>query len=138
MIETRSQVVSDADKLGEVLIIDDSDVVRKALAGRLRDAGIRTLEMPSPIGATRVILAHDVSVVVINVMTSGMRGDGLVKLFRGNRRFENLAVVLVSGESDVDIHRLQMEIGADAALPKKSLEDIVPAVQKAWTRRFRR
>ena len=47
------------------------------MAQLLMDAGMRVHTLPSPIGATRAILANKVDVVVIDVMMPGMRGDRL-------------------------------------------------------------
>jgi PleD family two-component response regulator len=118
-----------------VLVVDDSDIAREAMLRMLKDAGMRALELASPIGATRTILNNKVEVVVIDVLMPGMRGDRLASLFRGNPRFKRLAVVLVSGEQDVDLERMAREAGADAAVSKSRLSDLVPTIRRALRRR---
>ena len=117
-----------------VLVIDDSDVARARMVELLTDAGMRVIDLPSPIGATRALAERHVDVLVIDVYLPGMRGDRLASLFRGNPRFRNLGVVLVSAESEALLHRLLNETDADAGVYKAELEQLVPAVQRALER----
>ncbi len=123
------------EKVGTVLVIDDSDIARASMANLLAEAGLNVVELSSPIGATRAILSHDVSVVVVDILMPGMRGDRLATLFRGNPRFKGIGVVLVSGESGVELDRLLSETGADAAVSKSALHGLLPAVIRARTKR---
>jgi CheY-like chemotaxis protein len=118
-----------------VLVVDDSDIARHAMLKLLIDAGMKAIELASPIGATRTIINQNVGVVVIDVLMPGMRGDRLAALFRGNPRFRSLAVVLVSGERGVDLERMAREAGADAAVSKSQLHELVPSIRQALRRR---
>ena len=111
-----------------VLVIDDSAIARARMADMLTAAGFEVAQLPSPIGATRAILDRKVSIVVVDVLMPGMRGDRLASLFRGNPRFADIGVVLVSGEASVELERLLIESGADATVSKSSLGDLVPTV----------
>jgi PleD family two-component response regulator len=111
-----------------VLVIDDSAIARARMVDMLTAAGFEVAELPSPIGATRLILQRRVSVVVVDVLMPGMRGDRLAALFRGNPRFAEIGVVLVSGEARVRLDRLLTETGADATVSKSNLGDLVPTV----------
>ena len=114
-----------------VLVIDDSEIALAQMARILQNAGMRVVDLASPIGATRAITTHAVDVVVIDFLMPGMRGDRLAALFRGNPRFKNLGVVIVSGESSDDFERLSKEAGADAIVRKTELAKLVPAIRAA-------
>ena len=101
-----------------VLVVDDDDVAREALVTILRSGGHDVLDLPSPIGVSRSIQEQGIEVVVIDIFLPGMKGDRLAKVLRGNPRFERVGVVLVSGDSAVDLQRLATEVGADAVTPK--------------------
>jgi CheY-like chemotaxis protein len=118
-----------------VLVIDDSEIARAQMVSLLVDAGMKVVSRASPIGATRDILTHQVTVVVIDLLMPGMRGDRLAALFRGNPRLASLGVVLVSGDKEDELHRLRVEVGADAVVPKSQLENLPDAVIRA--RRWR-
>jgi PleD family two-component response regulator len=119
----------------KVLVIDDSDIARARMRDILNEAGLDVLELASPIGATRVIMRNNVSVVVVDVLMPGMRGDRLATLFRGNPRFGTLGVVLVSGDSGVELDRMLSDTAADAAVSKSNLKDLVGAVIRAYRAR---
>jgi PleD family two-component response regulator len=112
------------------LVIDDSEIARARLAELLDSAGFKVVQLPSPIGATRVVLEHRVSVVLIDILMPAMRGDRLAKLFRGHRLMDRVGVILVSGESSLDLEQLVNESGADAAVSKSSLEQLLPTVRR--------
>ena len=124
------------EKFGTVLVIDDSEIARASMAAVLNQAGMTVLQLASPIGATRAIMQNNVSVVVVDVLMPGMRGDRLATLFRGNPRFKELGVVLVSGENEIELERLQTETGADAAISKSRLDWLVGAVIRARRQRL--
>lgn len=118
-----------------VLVIDDSDIARTKMVELLTAAGMKVVSRASPIGATRVILTSDINVVVIDLLMPGMRGDRLAALFRGNPRLASLGVVLVSGESESELNRLRVEVGADAVVSKSNLRQLAAAVMNARRRR---
>ena len=120
----------ESDSSLTVLVIDDSQVARAKMSQLLTGAGIRVHTLPSPIGATRAILANNVDVVVVDVMMPGMRGDRLAALFRSNPRFDKLGVILVSGAAEHELHELCLETKADATLAKSRLAELVPMVRK--------
>jgi CheY-like chemotaxis protein len=110
-----------------VLIIDDRDEAREFMSRLLTEAGFEVFEQGSPIGATRVIIRHGIRVVVIDVNMPAMRGDKLAQLFRENPRFQNLGLVLVSGEQEEELQRIGQEVGADAVVTKASMTTALAA-----------
>lgn len=101
-----------------VLVIDDDDVARSLVCSVLEAAGHETFELPSPIGATRLIQEKRVDAVVIDVVMPALSGDRLATLLRGNPRFKNLGVVLVSGNSGVQLEDMAQKVKADAVVTK--------------------
>jgi CheY-like chemotaxis protein len=118
-----------------VLVIDDSEIARTQLMSIVSAAGMNALDLASPIGATRTIIAHQVDCVVIDFFMPGMRGDRLAALFRGNPRFKKLGVVMISGEASTELERLCDEAGADAIVRKNELTKLVPAIRAALRKR---
>lgn len=118
-----------------VLVIDDSDIARTKMASLLEEAGMEVITLPSPIGATRAMLTHQVDVVVIDVLMPAMRGDRLAALFRRNPRFKNVGIILVSGATEVELESLALEVQAEATISKARLQDLVEAVDAVRRRR---
>lgn len=101
-----------------VLVIDDSEVSRVALAEALERAGCQVFQLPSAIGATRLILRHNLRAVIVDVNMPGLSGDRLIAVLRSNPRLRDLAIIIVSGRSDVELDTLCRETNADGALEK--------------------
>lgn len=104
-----------------VLVIDDDDIAREVLCEELRTAGHKVFALPSPIGATRIIQEKKIDTVVIDIVMPALRGDKLAKLLRGNPKFAQLGVILVSGDPTLELTKLANGIDADAVLNKGQL-----------------
>jgi CheY-like chemotaxis protein len=121
-----------------VLVIDDDDVSRELQCSVLRAAGHQIMDMPTPIGATRVIQDHEIEAVVVDIMMPALSGDRLAKLLRNNPRFSCLGVVLVTGDANVDLDGLAREVSADAVVHKGAIrQQITHAVEAAIKARRR-
>jgi CheY-like chemotaxis protein len=119
-----------------VLVIDDDDVSRDMMVSLLREDGHAVWGVPSPIGATKHILAEDVQVVVIDVMMPSMRGDKLAALLSRNPKLKELGLVLVSGANVGAIDSLAALVRAAAVVDKSAMhEDLIPAVRRSVRRR---
>jgi CheY-like chemotaxis protein len=115
-----------------VLVIDDSDIAREEIAERLRHAGFHVSTLASPIGATRVIVDQAIDVVVVDVQMPSIRGDRLAALFKGNRRFATLGVILVTGAGETELAQLGALAKADAVLSKGRLDKLAELVRTTY------
>jgi CheY-like chemotaxis protein len=121
-----------------VLVIDDDDVSRELQCSVLRAAGHQIIDLPTPIGATRLIQDNEIEAVVVDIMMPALSGDRLAKLLRNNPRFRGLGVVLVTGDANVDLAGLAREVSADAVVHKGAIrEQITHAVEAAIKARRR-
>lgn len=115
-----------------VLIIDDDEIAREVLGSSLREASFEVFELPSPIGATKKIIAEEIKVVVLDVMMPEISGDKLAKMLRGNPKMGRVGIVLVSSLPPEDLLQLQVESGADAIVEKQNIRnELVRAVRRA-------
>lgn len=109
------------DSRPAVLVIDDSDVDREAMAAVLTRSGFQVHALPSPIGATRVAREHQVQVVVIDQNLAAMEGSKLATLFRTNPVMRHIRVVLVSGNDESAMADVAKRAQADAFVSKREL-----------------
>lgn len=124
------------ERPARVLVIDDDEVARELLGSELEKVGFEVLSLPSPIGASRLIQANDVGAVVLDVMMPAMSGDRLATLLRQNKRFSNVAVVLVSGKGAAELGALALAVGADAVVSKSEIrQTLAQSVIKAMRAR---
>ena len=104
-----------------VLVIDDTEVSRMAIAEVLTAAGCQVLQLASAIGATRMIMQHKVQAAVIDVAMPGLSGDKLITLLRDNPRLRDLAIIVVSARSAEELEAIRDATGADGAVDKANL-----------------
>jgi len=114
-----------------VLIIDDSEISRMAVAALFEEAGCTVHQRENPIGASAEIIRHDVRVVVVDMQMPLMSGPRFVELVRKNPRLDHVKLVLITGASQQELEAAGEESGADAVVSKRSLTtDLVPTVQR--------
>jgi CheY-like chemotaxis protein len=109
------------------LVIDDDDVARELLVSVLQDGGHETIDLPSPIGATRAIIEKRVDVVVLDLLMPLISGEKLVRMLRANPRLRGLRIVLVSSCDPEQLRGLAKNVGADAVVEKKDIRKLLLA-----------
>jgi DNA-binding NarL/FixJ family response regulator len=124
---TQSQSKS---RSNSVLVIDDSDIDRQAIADLLALAGFIVHQLPSPIGATRKARDLQVAVVVIDQNLPSLDGSKLAALFR-NAGLSDLRVILTSSSDEMSMLEITQRAKADAFVAKQRLrEDLVATVRR--------
>jgi CheY-like chemotaxis protein len=102
-------------------VIDHDEIERELLASVLEEAQYVVFQLPSPIGATQVILRESIDVLVLDVRMPEMRGDKLAKLLRSDARLSQLTIVLVCGCPVSELAGLAHQVAADAVVDKSEV-----------------
>ncbi len=114
-----------------ILLIDDDDVARELLSSLLVAAGHQVWELPSPIGATRIILAEAIELVILDIFMPQMNGDKSAKMLRENPRLLGLGIILVSSCAEAELKTLAERVNADSLVPKADARSrLVPEVSR--------
>jgi DNA-binding NtrC family response regulator len=116
-----------------ILVVEDDDETREAVAGALRDLGYDASVCPD----ARTARAHsDVDIVVTDIRMPGESGLELCADIAGNR--PDLPVILMTAFGDTRAVSLGLRAGASDFLAKPfSLSDLGAAVGRALERRNR-
>jgi DNA-binding NtrC family response regulator len=116
-----------------ILVVEDDDETREAVAGALRDLGYDAAGCPD----ARTARAHsDVDIVVTDIRMPGESGLELCAEIAGNR--PDLPVILMTAFGDTRAVSLGLRAGASDFLAKPfSLSDLGDAVGRALERRRR-
>ena len=119
----------------KVLIVDDSDVMRKVVKRVLGLSGfeIETIyEAGNGDEALMLIVNNDVDIVLTDVNMPVMDGIELLKTMKSDDRFSSLPVVIISTEGRSDrIHNI-LQLGAAGYITKPfKPEDIRIVIQNA-------
>lgn len=118
-----------------VLVVDDEPSVRSAISDYLSGEGYRVLEAGDGTAMRRMLEAHAVDIVLLDVMLPGESGLALAASL-GHR--EDLGVIMISALGSEADRIAGLQIGADDYLPKPvSPRELLARIQ-ALRRRFRR
>jgi CheY-like chemotaxis protein len=114
-----------------VLVIDDDETARLVVRDLLQASGFSVHTAATPIGATRLVRDHGVTVVVCDLNMPAMRGDALARLFRGSKALQHVHLVRISGAGQDALDAIARDGVVDAALSKDALaQALVPALNR--------
>lgn len=120
------------------LVIDDDDIARELACSLLREGGYLVEELPSPIGATRILLSGRIDLVILDLFMPMMDGDRFMRLLAENPKLAQTVIILVSGASTQELLKVTEKVSPHAVVAKRELrEQLVPTANR-WMRRRRR
>jgi DNA-binding NtrC family response regulator len=98
------------------LIVDDEDVLRRALVRALEEAGYGVMQASAGHDAVRLIEAHAIDIVVSDLSMPNMSGHELLLAIK--QRAPDLPVILTTGDPNVDGASRAVTDGAWCCLAK--------------------
>ena len=101
---------------GDILVVDDDNVIRKVASRWLSDQGYRCQGASSGEDAWRMLQEHEFVLLVSDIMMPGMSGIELLE--RARRRFPELAIIMATGVDDRETAVAAIEKGAYGYLIK--------------------
>jgi two-component system chemotaxis response regulator CheY len=111
-----------------VLIVDDSNTMRKIVSRALRQAGIdfsEILEAGDGQEALDVLAKNKVDVVLSDINMPNMTGLEFLKAKSENDAIKNIPVVMISTETGADIIDQAKALGAKGAVKKPFTPELI-------------
>lgn len=103
-----------------VLVVDDEELYRELLSGRLTRQGYRVSEAADGVGALQHIERTGIDLALIDIKMPGM--DGIELLGRIKQLAPQIEVVVLTGHGSVDTAIAAMKLGAfDYLTDRKSV-----------------
>ena len=103
-----------------VLLVDDSQTVRRMLEWTLKPAGFKTLHAIDGIHALEILKVETVDLAIVDLNMPRMDGIELVRTVRRDEKLKKLPIILLTTESrDVD-REMALEAGANLFMTKPS------------------
>ena len=119
--------------MDRILVVDDEQPVRDALAALLRQEGYRVVVAESGHVAVEAIEAFTFNFIIVDIFMPEMNGLETIKVFRANA--PRVPIIAMSGYAagsgfvDNDFFHTAMEFGATCCLRKPfSREQVVDAI----------
>ena len=120
--------------MARVMVVDDTDIHREALARLLRRQGYETLTAGDTDDAVRLLdRGHDPpDVILVDVKPAGHEGLDLLETLHDDPRWRPLPVVLLTGCSDTHCLNRAAQLGAKRASVRAtcSLADAMACVRE--------
>jgi two-component system chemotaxis response regulator CheY len=114
-----------------VLIVDDSNTMRKIVSRALRQAGIdfsEILEAGDGLEALDVLSKNRVDIVLSDINMPNMTGLEFLKAKSENAAIKGIPVVMISTETGADIIDQAKALGAKGAIKKPFTPELINEV----------
>jgi DNA-binding response OmpR family regulator len=98
-----------------ILVVDDEPIVRDVVVRYLHREGYDTLEAGDGLQAQELLLQHEPSLVVLDLMLPGMDGLQLCQWIRGH---SELPVIMLTARAEEADRIVGLELGADDYVTK--------------------
>lgn len=105
-----------------ILLADDSLTTRTLEKNILQAAGYTVRAVADGVQAWDLLQTEGIDLVVSDVQMPGLDGFELTEKIRGDRRFQNLPIVLVTSLDTPEDRRRGMQAGADAYIVKSGFD----------------
>ncbi|MDD5757866.1 MAG: response regulator [Desulfobulbaceae bacterium] len=99
-----------------ILLVDDETIIRKTLAGKLKDEGFTVLAADSGKSALAFLATTHIDLVVTDLMMEGMSGIQVLEAVKANN--PDTAVIILTGYGDLTSAIDALRLGADDYLLK--------------------
>jgi len=123
----------------QVLIADDSPVVLHMLEAMFRGTGFDVLTARNGIEAVEMAFAHDVSLIILDVMMPRLSGYQACRLLKSEAQTKSIPVIILTSKDQASDRSWGLETGADYYLTKdeapQKLQELVAAALAEWKNR---
>ncbi|WP_088891625.1 response regulator [Leptolyngbya ohadii] len=104
--------------MSTVLIVDDSQTVRKMLSDLLQNSGIQVVEATNGIEAQEKIQSNLPDLVITDLIMPGMNGYDLCRWMKKEPEMQNIPILICSTKDQEFDRYWGMKQGADAYITK--------------------
>ncbi|MGQ9547897.1 MAG: EAL domain-containing protein [Roseiflexus sp.] len=103
---------------GTILVVDDNEHVRNALARQLEIAGHTVIARSDGIQALEAVRQYAFDLILLDILMPGMNGDRVLAVLKSDTALRHIPVIVISGDQDLDLVARCIELGAADYLGK--------------------
>jgi len=108
----------EAQIVGTILVVEDSNVVRTKIQRMLKSMGHTVLAAEDGHKGLAMLRKHDVDIILLDIMMPDISGFEVLEIIRRDRGLRHIPVIVISILTDVDSVVRCMKLGADDYLFK--------------------
>ncbi|RMG58223.1 MAG: response regulator [Deltaproteobacteria bacterium] len=117
-----------------ILVVEDEEMIRELVAERLRLEGFRVLEAENGKAALSILDREKVDLLLTDINMPVMNGIDLLKEVRGA---QDLAVIVMSGQGDLEVAVFAMKAGAhDYIMKPVNFKILIHTIESALKRKM--
>ncbi len=109
---------SDAQEFSTILVVDDFDMARRAVAAMLRGKNREILEVSGGLQALDLLARRDVELIVLDKTMPEMDGLECCRRIKADRKTELIPVLMLTGSNSIEDELEGIRAGADQFLAK--------------------
>lgn len=113
-----------------VMVLDDSKIIRNITEGYLRELGYDVQCCTDGINGISHIVSFDPEILLIDMEMPRLNGLETVRLIRGNSKFKNTPIVMLSSRDGMFDMALATDAGANDYIVKPPEKAAIQAVIK--------
>lgn len=117
-----------------ILVVDDSDHIRRILSHIIESAGAETVESEDGADAlTRLEAGLMPAAVILDIMTPRLDGYGLMERMQNHPDWKKIPIVVCSARNTPEDIKKAMDLGAVEYVVKPNVtkETVIPAIKRA-------
>ena len=111
----------------KLLVIDDQESARNLLKRRLSLYGHEVFAAQNTTEALKCLDANDIDVILLNMFLHGESTYKFLQQLKGNEKFQNTPIIMISNDNDVELLVRCIEAGAEDYLVKPLNQTILKA-----------
>ena len=119
----------------KVLVIDDSNTIRRSAEIFLRQAGFDVILAEDGFDALAKISDHQPRVIFVDIMMPRLDGYQVCALIKGNPKFSQTPVVMLSSKDGVFDRARGRIVGSDQYLTKPFTKDEILKAVKSYVKK---
>jgi len=104
--------------MSHILIVDDSQTIRRMVRASLTPMGIDFIEAASGLEAIERLALGPIQLMVLDLNMPDMHGLEVLGFVRANQKFQQLPVLVLTTRDDADSRTAAMQAGATSYLTK--------------------
>ncbi len=101
-----------------VLVVDDSETLRRICAFNLKKSGFTVLEAIDGIDALDKMRANQVDIVILDIMMPRLDGFGVLREMKRDKSLKSIPVIMLTAKGGEDDEKVAIKFGATAFLTK--------------------
>ncbi len=106
------------DKKVKILVVDDSDIIRRTLAKFFEEYVVEVISCLDGLEGIQKALQHTPDLIFLDLIMPNLDGVKMLKVIKVIDDLKNVPVIVISGNTNKSNVLLAMESGADKVIPK--------------------